>query len=404
MLHISSLPAWQIACLLAYSCVVLLAVFRLFYCSRESKRIRFLTPDHPRAHWNTVPLVSIMIPAKDEAAVIEQCVRSLMAQDYQRFEILVVDDRSTDDTPQIVQRLARVDGRIRLVRVHELPEGWAGKPHALDLCRRHARGEWFLFVDADTLQNPSCLSVAMRECLNERLDMLSLMPGLELRSFWEKAVQPLASTCLMLLFPLSRVNNDAARDMGFANGQFILIKRSAYESSGGFAAVRNQIQDDIQFGRNIRQAGLKLRVAVGAAISKVRMYTSLAGILSGWSRIFYGAVEGRPGKLWLLFAALCLFSLLPYSMLAASGIALCCGWNVSFTTAMILLASIHELSQWALYAKLYAMSGTSLRSIPLRIIGVFVMLRVLRRSIHMCRTQEVTWKGTTYRHSVRRAA
>lgn len=404
MQFLSSLSGWQTVCLAAYGLVVLVATARWVVCSREMRHTRFLTPDDPKANWDTVPLVTIMVPAKDEAAGIEECLRSLSAQDYRRFEILVVDDRSRDATPQIVKRLSGEDHRIRLIRVFDLPPGWTGKTHALDVCRRHARGEWFLFVDADTRQHPSCLSVVMRECLDEQLDMLSLLPALDSRTFWERAVQPLASTCLMLLYPLSRVNNDACRNMGFANGQFILIHREAYKQIGGFASVRDQIVEDIHFGRRVREAGLKLRVVVGAAISSVRMYTSLSGILSGWTRIFYGAANNRPGMLWVLFAALCLFSLLPYAIVCGGAAALCAGGSMAFPAAMISLALIHEASQWAIYARLYAATGTPLRALALRGLGVLVMLRILRRAMHLCRTHEVTWKGTTYTQQRRRAA
>jgi hypothetical protein len=128
----------------------------------------------------------------------------------------------------------------------------------------------------------------------------------------------------------------------------------------------------------------------------VRMYSSLQAIVSGWSRIFYFASEGNIGRLSKLAAGLCLFSVLPYVMLAIAGGSLLAGSTSSIDTAAFWLATVHVLSQWTLYARLYSLSRTSLRYLPLRIVGVFVMLHVLRKSAQICRTHEITWRGTNY--------
>jgi len=401
---IRSLSPWQTACLAAYALVVAVSFLRVVVCAWEVRRTRFLSTESPKAGWDTVPLVSIMVPAKDEAESIQDCLRSLMRQDYRRFEILVVDDRSTDATPHIVQQLAAEDPRVRLIRVFDLPPGWTGKTHALDVCRKHARGEWYLFVDADTRHDPTCLSVVMREALDEGADMLSLLPAIDARTFWERAVQPVASACLLWLYPLRRVNNPACRQMGFANGQFILVHRQAYEAIGGHAGVRGQFVEDIHLGRGIRERGLNLRVAVGSSLASVRMYSTLAEIIRGWSRILYSAVDCRPARLRMLMGALCTFSVLPYAVLAGSGAALAAGWAPSFSAALCGLALAQEASQWALHSRLYAASRMPRRYLAFRLLGVFAMLHILRRTVQLCRTHEVTWRGTTYTRTLKRAA
>lgn len=404
MVWFTDVAWWQIGLLALYAGVVLIVALRHVLVSYELRKARFLTRRSAALRSADAPLVSILVPAKDEAAGIEACLDALSAQDYPNFEILVVDDRSQDETAAIVARRAARDKRIRLLQIFELPSNWTGKTHALHQCQKEARGEWLFFVDADTLLHPSCLSIALCDCLASGADIVSLMPTLVSDSFWVSVVQPLASVLLLLLYPLSRVNNDGRKDMGFANGQFILVRRDSYRAIGGHEAVRTQVVEDIHLGRNAREKGLKLRVVVAPQLATVRMYSAVKGIVSGWSRIFYSVVDTGVSRLWSLAVLLFLFSLLPYVVLSASGIAMLAGDSSIFVKSAFALAAIHELFQWTLYARLFAHSGTSLRYLPFRIVGVFVMLYVLQKSIRMCRTHEVSWRGTTYTATLRETA
>ena len=398
------MPTWQISLLVAYGLVVLVAVSRHVVCSYEIRNIRFLTPECPKATGDGLPLVSIMVPAKDEADHIESCLHSLLALDYPNFEVLVVDDRSKDETAAIVARIAQTDDRVRLIRVDELPPGWTGKTHALHVCQQQARGEWFLFVDADTRHHPSCLSVTLQDCLDHSADMESLLPSQRCKSFWECVVQPFAATCLIILFPLSKVNNPQCRNKGFANGQFILVHRDAYAKIGGHEAVRDKFVEDIHLGRKIREQGLGLRVVVGSAVCSVRMYSSLGSVLQGWSRILYSAVDFRPAKLYLLSAFICLLSVLPYAVILGNAAAMLAGATSTFVKLGFAMGLVHEFLQLSLYARTYAVTRSKLRYLAFRWLAVFVMLYLLARTIRMCRTHEVTWRGTLYTKDLQQAA
>jgi len=400
----SILPLWQTALLSLHALVVLVALSRHFVCSYQMRRTRFLTPDCPGVEGEEAPLISIMVPAKDEASTIAECLESLLAQDYPNFEVLVVDDRSEDETAAIVEEFADRDDRIRLIRVQHLPTGWTGKTHALHVCQEHAYGDWLLFVDADTRQHPKCLSVVMRDCLDHGADMESLLPALESHSFWERVIQPFAATCLVILFPLTRVNNARCKSGGFANGQFILVHRDAYEKIGGHEKVRDKFVEDIQLGRNVREAGLGLRLVVASALSRVRMYSTLDAIVNGWSRIFYSAVDFRPAKLYMLFTFICLFSVLPYAVILGYGAALLSGIVSPFIVMSFGLGLVHELIQSTLYARTYATSKSQTRYLAFRWLAVIAMLHILRKTIKTCRTHEVTWRGTAYTKDLQKAA
>ena len=279
-------------------------------------------------------LVSVIVPAKDEEANIGAALETLLAQDYPNLEIIVVDDRSTDGTAEVVRRVAAQhpaearDGRVRLVQVKELAAGWFGKPHAMHTGAREARGEWLLFVDADCRQAPHSVRVGVGFCAAEGGEMLSLWPVLEMHGFWENAVQPVAGSVLVAWFRPGWVNDPKHR-AAFANGQYILIRRSTYEAVGGHGAVRAKVVEDIALAREVKRRGHRLLNAVGQDIFTTRMYDSLRAMWKGWTRIFYGAFEGvgrMVGVLLLTF----LFTLAPFAVLAASAFAL---WASAFAEA-----------------------------------------------------------------------
>ncbi|MEJ7640167.1 MAG: glycosyltransferase, partial [Singulisphaera sp.] len=164
--------------------------------------------------------------------------------------------------------------------ITELPAGWTGKTHALQVASESARGEWFWFLDADTRHEPDSLSIVLEYAREHRADMASLLPEMRCETFWEDVVQPLAGVVLMQSFPLFRVNDDRSR-LAFANGQYILIRRSAYAAAGGHRAVRDRFVEDIYLAKRVKALGLPIRVATSTEISSTRMYTSLPQIVRG---------------------------------------------------------------------------------------------------------------------------
>jgi chlorobactene glucosyltransferase len=270
------------------------------------------------------PRISVIVPARNEERNIRDCVEHILAQTYPNLELLVVEDRSTDATPQILAELqtkisaawpgpgatAPAPGassaleassrpalrNFRVIQGGELPPGWAGKPYALHQGVQHATGAWFCFVDADTRLHPSAIAAAFAMAIRQNADLLTLFTRQRMESFWEWVIQPLVFTALSVGFSPPRVNDPHTPD-AIANGQFILIRRSVYEAVGGHAAIRHSIVEDKDLAERVKRAGYRLLLVDGEAVAETRMYTSLAEIWEGWTKNMYLGLKDSP---WLL--------------------------------------------------------------------------------------------------------
>ncbi len=239
------------------------------------------------------PLISVIIPARNEARNIRACLESLFSQSYPNFEIIVVDDRSRDSTPQILAELMMKDPRLKVVQGEPLPEGWAGKPHALWQGVRQARGEWLCFLDADTFAAPELLASTYAKAQALCADLLSILTFQEMCTFWEKVILPLIFTGISVGYPPQRVNDPALPD-AIANGQFLLFRRSAYQSIGGHAAVKDSIVEDRDLAVLVKGSGMRLVLADGRKVATTRMYTRFSEIWEGWTKNIYLGIHDDP--------------------------------------------------------------------------------------------------------------
>ncbi len=255
-----------------------------------------------------LPLVSVLIPARNEEHNIARCLRSLLRQDYPYLEVLVLDDDSEDRTAAVVARFARRDPRVRLLRGEPLPPGWHGKAYACYQLAQAARGEWLLFTDADTVHSPRSLSASLRAALAEQADLLSYLPRLVTGSFWEKVMLPLIAFFPLFLLPMRLISHSREPLFSMALGPFLLFRRSFYWKIGGHEAVRQEITEDMVFGRLVKQKGGRLALLDGTAVLRVRFYHNLGEIWRGLSKSTYYAFDlpllawlGLLGVIWLLF-------------------------------------------------------------------------------------------------------
>ena len=185
---------------------------------------------------------------------------------------------------------------MRVLTNDQLPPGWTGKTHVLHRAAVQARGQWLWFLDADTGHAPEFLGVMMQYARTQRAALVSLLPELRCETFWEQVVQPLGGIVLMQSFPLHKVNDDRSK-LAFANGQSILVERSAYEAAGGHEAVRDRFVEDIGLAAEGQGAGPADPHDAGARLVTCRMYASLGQLMRGWSRILYDALDRKPWRL-----------------------------------------------------------------------------------------------------------
>ncbi|HEV2085386.1 MAG TPA: glycosyltransferase [Gemmatimonadales bacterium] len=230
--------------------------------------------------------MSVIVPARNEAATIAIVVRSVLETSYSPFELLVVDDRSSDRTAAIVESLPP-DPRLRLVRGEELPEGWYGKPWACLQGFRHARGDLLLFTDADTRHHPALLGQAVGALEQENAALVTVSPTQKCVTFWERLVMPQIWFLLALRYHPQTVNRARRASDVIANGQFILTSRTAYEIAGTHAAVRHEVAEDLALAQTYLAKGLKLHFAFAERLMETRMYQDLAHLIEGWSKNIY---------------------------------------------------------------------------------------------------------------------
>ncbi len=239
-----------------------------------------------------LPRVTIVVPARDEERSIERCVRSLASQRYVDAEVVVVDDRSTDATPEILERLSAEFDNVHVLRGAALPEGWVGKPWALHQGMLVARGEWLLFTDADSVHAPAGVASALAFTLSARADALSIGTHQELGTFWERATLPFILGMIMYASgTLAQINDPLQPERALANGQYILVAREAYEALGGHTALRGEIVEDVEFARRLKADGrFRMLLGGGSQLASVRMYHALPEIWDGFTKnVFMGA-------------------------------------------------------------------------------------------------------------------
>jgi chlorobactene glucosyltransferase len=249
-------------------------------------RRRALVPlSNPSMPQTNMPFLSVIVPARNEAHTISNCLRDLTSQTYpdRRLEVIVVDDSSSDDTFRLASEHAKDRSNIRVIEAGPLPEGWQGKSHACWVGASKARGEWLCFIDADTRQAPRLLEAAVREVFTSGADLLSLHPRQDMVSFWERLLMPPAFMSLMILLDARAINNpNSSRAM--ANGQFILVRKSAYLAAGGHQAIRSAVLEDVRLAERVKRAGYRLQLMGGGELIHTRMYTGLRPLWQGLAR------------------------------------------------------------------------------------------------------------------------
>ena len=342
------------------------------------------------------PLVSIIVPARNEERTIERCLRSLLASEYPAFEVLVIDDRSTDGTAAIVQRFASADPRVRLIHGAELADGWYGKPWACWQAAQQAKGELLLFTDADTEHGPRLLSRAVAARAASGADLLTVMPRQEMIGFWERMVQPFFFLLLGLRYGSPRrVNRNRNPRHGIANGQFILVTRESYFVVGGHQSVHNTVLEDLMLGVRYLEARRRHFFVNAEDDMVTRMYDSLGGIVEGWSKNTWMGVlntmRSRPlAYLGILGALLLpLLTLVPLVLLVLGAL--------RGNTVLLLVGSAWYAFHTLIHALFLTAARSRVQSAVFYPLGALVTMYILLRST-IRGSRHIQWKGRSYSH------
>ena len=279
---------------------ILVVLFRLMILIprllKELKGNMTLGHESGVTHTNSGPLISIIIAAKDESENIEGAAASILASSYDNIELILIDDRSQDNTFDLMSGISRADSRVKVIRVTNLPEGWTGKTNALNHGVQLASGEVYLFSDADAFFSRNLIQEAFTAFMREKLDLLSLLPSFVDSGFLEKAIYPHMALGISYFMPLSEVNDPKKKDSGLASGCFIMIGSDAYARLGGWERFKSEITEDIAMSKAAKGSEMRVNVMLAGNSLRTTPFASLRAMTSFWVRTFYGGLNKSATK------------------------------------------------------------------------------------------------------------
>ena len=337
-------------------------------------------PDGPES----LPRLSIVVPARNEAPTVEQAMRTLLAMDYPDVELIGVDDRSTDRTGAILDGLAAGDPRLRVIHVRELPPRWLGKTHAMHLGSRLASGDYILFTDADVHFDGTALRRAVRAAMARQVDHMVLLPEIVLEGFWETLVVSYFSTAFLFAFLPWKVS-DARSPAYVGVGAFNLVRAEAYRRAGGHAALPMDVLDDVKLGKRMKQSGARQECGFSGGLVRVRWAVGLRGIIEGLSKNAFASFGFRPGPVLATFVMVFLMATWP-------AIGLFVGpWGARLLCAGALLGMV------GVARAIRPTSGISpLYGLGYPLAALIFSYAILRSVVCTYRQGGVIWRGTLY--------
>ena len=258
----------------------------------------------------TFPRVSVLFAARDEAAKLSEALASLLALDYPNYEVIAVDDRSEDATLEILNNFAQRDARLKVAYIAELPQGWLGKPHALEMAYRESAGEWLVFTDADVQFAPDLLRRALALIEQQRSDHLTLLAGLDLRGFWEPTAVGYLGVCFALGVRPWQVSNPKSK-VYMGVGAFQMIRRSTYEAIGTHRRLAMEVLDDMKLGKLVKQNGFRSGVAPSENFLRIRWQEGIGNVIKGMTKNMFAGFDFNIAKTLLGATGIFVISVLP---------------------------------------------------------------------------------------------
>lgn len=235
--------------------------------------------------------ISVIIPAKDESSTIEAVAKAILDSSYRNIELIMVDDRSVDNTFELMEKVKQSDDRVKIASLKDLPNNWTGKTHALHHGVSMATGDLFLFTDADAFFSHDIIERGLNHLRVSRVDVLSLLPGFKDSGFLEKAIYPHLGLGLSYFYPMSEVNDPGIPESALASGCFIMVSKQAYDRLGGWRRFRSEITEDIAFSKAAKLAGMDISVKLAGPRLTTKPFSSLHELKGFWVRTFYGGLN-----------------------------------------------------------------------------------------------------------------
>lgn len=350
---------------------------------RSGWKMRYLE-EQPAEGPAPLPRLSVIVPALDEEATIEPAMRSLLELDYPGLEIVAIDDRSTDRTGEILDKLAAKDDRLRVLHVTQLPPGWLGKNHALHLGAGEAAGEYLLFTDADVHFEPAALSRAVRFAASNRLDHLVVLPRLILHGTWETICLWFFGVIFTLTFRPWRVADPGSRHFTGV-GAFNLVRAETYRRAGGHASFPMDVGDDVKLGKRMKQAGGRGDVIISDRLVRVRWVEGVRGLITGLTKNMFAGLDFNPLKALGASIGLILLAVWPVAGLFVGPFAsrALCG----LTTVVMVMMS----AQGRPYR-----GAPPIISLGFPLAALVVVYIIFRSMIATYRLGGIVWRGTLY--------
>ncbi len=331
------------------------------------------------------PRLVVVVPARNEAANVGQCLASLLALDYHNYEICAIDDRSTDDTGAIMDRLAAEHpNKLRVLHIQELPSGWLGKTHAMWRAAAQTQSDWILFTDGDIFFRADALSRAIHYAEANACDHLVVMPTMIMKSFGERMMLSFFGFCSSLMIRLHKVQDKTTRDFVGA-GAFNLIRRSAYQKIGTFQALRMEVIEDVKLGEAVKRNGLSQHCVWGLGLARVRWAEGVFGVVENMRKNMFSLLDFSWTFLALASVGAAIYHLAPWiGLVFAPGLA-----KIGFAAAVASIA--------ALYIRLSRQFGFSpLHFLTQPIATVMFLYALMLSAWSSLRHGGVVWRGTTY--------
>ncbi len=337
------------------------------------------------------PLISVLIPARNEAGNIGRCLSSFSKQDYPNLEIIVLDDNSTDGTGAVVQEFTAKDKRIKLISGAPLKKGWLGKSFACHQLAKQAKGNYFVFTDADTLHFNNTISKAFAALVNNKLDALSIYPKQIAVTFAERMTVPFINFAILSFMPLVLVKKTKSAFFSTGIGQFFLFKREAYEKFGGHESVRTEILEDIYISKQVKKFGYRIMVFDGSDNVFCRMYQNFDEVVKGFSKFILAAFDYNGFMEMIAMCFISMIFMLPFLLLPIGVLILdWSGWIITFNIIQICII---------LFIKIILSMRFKNRILDVLLTPVSILYMVLIAGNSYFQAKHgkgIYWKGRTY--------